>query len=81
MTKLTNKKDEIVTKTMLNEAVDAILEGVNTMISEFKAENKADHLELKRKIDDLSADTPTLRQHLQLNEKVDRHILHHHLAS
>lgn len=86
MTKISN--DELVTKGMLNEAVDTILEGINNLYAKHdqrfdKIDKRLDKIEgdiyfIKRDVKDIKADltdTPTKREFNDLKSKVDKHII------
>ncbi len=67
---------ELVNRGMLDEAVDAILEGIELMFS--KQGKRFDKLEagqkdLQRQISDLKYDTPTQKEFNILKSKVDKY--------
>lgn len=78
--------NEIVNRVTLNEAVDAILEGMNNMVEDLKSEmnTRFDNLEakvnqtkneLKDDVDGLKADlstTPSRREFEELKARVDK---------
>ena len=75
------KESEFVTKTMLQEAVDAILDGMNNLAEDIKKEinlrfeeNSAEHADIKHQISDLKYDTPSMKEFNDLKTKVDKNL-------
>ena len=64
-------RKEAVTFSMLSDATDTILTGVQKMFD--KLENKVDfnHTDLKHQISDLKYDTPSLKDFESLKKRVD----------
>ena len=78
MAKGKNKaSNELVTKRMLQEAVDAILGGMDKLFSEFRNENKIEHMEINRQLSDLKYDMPSMKEFNKLKNDFDKHVENH----
>ena len=80
---MVRKNNPLVTKSMLDEAVDAILKGVDALFRQFKGEvdKRFDKVEseinfVKTDVRDIKADlsnTPSRKEFNELKTKVDRY--------
>lgn len=77
-------KSELVTKNMLTEAVDSIVEGMNQLferlnkkIDKNQEENRAEFAHVHHEISDLKHDTPSIKEFSELKDRVDDHLVTH----
>jgi hypothetical protein len=72
------------TKSMLREAVDSIIEGVNQLFEKLnkkidmnQEENRAEFAHVHHEISDLKHDTPSMKEFIELKDRVDDHLVAH----